>query len=160
MWLDLSEIKATLRATYIFDLVLSLQALIHEPVHYEDVFQGGEKSENGNADPNDNCIAQQLQDSGPRQKKTRVALVFGREDLGLSDAEVEACDVACSIPIGRLQESLSLGHAVSIVLSGLYAQRLSFVASSHDKNPAMNSYLVHSPEGLAEGYDRDAGMEQ
>ena len=137
------------------------QALIHEPVHYEAVLKGGESfSETGNADSNDNCITQQLQDSRLRpSKKTRVALVFGREDLGLSDAEVEACDVACSIPIGRLQESLSLGHAVSIVLSGLYAQRLSFVARSHDAS-ASSLYFVNSPEGLAKGYDRDAGMEQ
>lgn len=33
----------------------------------------------------------------------RVALVFGREELGISDAEVDTCDVACSILIGRLQ---------------------------------------------------------
>ncbi len=26
-----------------------------------------------------------------------------REDLGMSDEEVQACDVVCSIPIGRLQ---------------------------------------------------------
>ncbi len=33
----------------------------------------------------------------------RVALVFGREELGLSDDEVASCDAVCSIPIGRLQ---------------------------------------------------------
>ncbi|KAL6758975.1 hypothetical protein V8C86DRAFT_1404465 [Haematococcus lacustris] len=40
------------------------------------------------------------------QAVVRVALVFGREELGLSDDEVKACDVACSIPIGRLQVRL------------------------------------------------------
>jgi tRNA C32,U32 (ribose-2'-O)-methylase TrmJ len=33
----------------------------------------------------------------------KVALVFGREEFGLSDEEVAACDLACAIPIGRLQ---------------------------------------------------------
>jgi hypothetical protein len=32
-----------------------------------------------------------------------MALVFGREEFGLSDDELAACDLACSIPIGRLQ---------------------------------------------------------
>ncbi|KAF5838962.1 hypothetical protein DUNSADRAFT_1907 [Dunaliella salina] len=57
------------------------------------------------------------------QRSVRVALVFGREDLGMSDEEVQGCDVICSIPIGRLQESLSLSHAVSISLSSLFQRR-------------------------------------
>jgi hypothetical protein len=60
----------------------------------------------------------------------RIALVFGREEFGLSDEEVACCDVACSIPIGRLQESLSVGHAVSIVLSQLFQHKQGLVASS------------------------------
>lgn len=46
--------------------------------------------------------------------------MYGREEAGLLDEEVAACDCAVSIPIGRLQESLSLSHAVSITLSQLY----------------------------------------
>ncbi|KAJ9523493.1 hypothetical protein QJQ45_007209 [Haematococcus lacustris] len=63
------------------------------------------------------------------QAVVRVALVFGREELGLSDDEVKACDVACSIPIGRLQESLSLSHAVSITLATLFQSRLACLTS-------------------------------
>jgi tRNA C32,U32 (ribose-2'-O)-methylase TrmJ len=36
-------------------------------------------------------------------RPVRVALVYGREEFGLSDEEVAACGVACAIPIGRLQ---------------------------------------------------------
>lgn len=50
--------------------------------------------------------------------------VFGREDTGLTEEEIASCSHVCSIPIGRLQESLSLSHAVSIVLSQLYGLRL------------------------------------
>lgn len=42
-----------------------------------------------------------------QQRPARIALVFGREEFGLSDEEVAACDVACSISIGRLQVSLT-----------------------------------------------------
>lgn len=62
----------------------------------------------------------------------KLALVFGREELGLSDDELAACDLACSIPIGRLQESLSLGHAVTVVLSQLYQARQELGAGAAD----------------------------
>ncbi|KAK3261316.1 hypothetical protein CYMTET_29773 [Cymbomonas tetramitiformis] len=54
----------------------------------------------------------------------RVALVFGREEAGLFQEEVEICDATCSIPMGRLQESMSLSHAVNIVLWQLFQARL------------------------------------
>ena len=49
--------------------------------------------------------------------------MFGREERGLEEGEVDACSLACSIPIGRLHESLSLSHAVTIVLSQLFQRR-------------------------------------
>ncbi|KAK9828269.1 hypothetical protein WJX74_006492 [Apatococcus lobatus] len=60
-----------------------------------------------------------LQDKGSQNAK-RVALVFGREVEGLLPEEIASCEAVCKIPIGRLQESLSLSHAVSIVLSQIY----------------------------------------
>ena len=66
----------------------------------------------------------------------RVALVFGREVEGLSQDEIQLCDAVCSIPIGRLQESLSLGHAVSIVLSQIYFSQISAGSSSSAENTA------------------------
>ncbi|GBF88323.1 hypothetical protein Rsub_01035 [Raphidocelis subcapitata] len=50
----------------------------------------------------------------------RVALVFGREEFGLSDEEVRACALACELPMGRLSESLSLSHAAAIALAALF----------------------------------------
>jgi tRNA C32,U32 (ribose-2'-O)-methylase TrmJ len=55
--------------------------------------------------------------------KSKLVLVFGREEEGLRPEEVTACTAACSIPIGRLQESLSLSHAVSLVLAPLFEAR-------------------------------------
>ena len=47
----------------------------------------------------------------------RVAFVFGREVEGLMPEEVAACSAVCQLPMGRLQESLSLTHAIAIAMS-------------------------------------------
>ncbi|KAG2435328.1 hypothetical protein HXX76_007402 [Chlamydomonas incerta] len=67
---------------------------------------------------------------GGAPRMPKIALVFGREELGMSDEEVDSCEVCCSVPIGRLQESLSLSHAVSIALCNLYQARLQHLTSS------------------------------
>lgn len=56
--------------------------------------------------------------------KGKLVLVFGREVRGLDPEEIAACDAVCSIPIGRLQESLSLSHAVSLALAPLFEEGL------------------------------------
>mmetsp|Transcript_4538 Transcript_4538/g.16101 ORF Transcript_4538/g.16101 Transcript_4538/m.16101 type:complete len:217 (-) Transcript_4538:92-742(-) len=56
--------------------------------------------------------------------RKRLALVFGREVEGLFDDEVNQCDAVCSIPTGRLIESLSVSHAAVIILSQYYQARV------------------------------------
>ena len=80
-----------------------------------------------------------------------MALVFGREEAGLSEEELAACDVVCSIPIGRLQESLSLSHAVSLALSRLFQQR---------ERALGGSYAAASQELLAGGWEDAGGKER
>lgn len=53
------------------------------------------------------------------------------------------------------QESLSLSHAVTVVLSQLYAARLSATAA----DPLAAQYTVSQPQQLAAGYDAAAGRE-
>lgn len=45
-----------------------------------------------------------------------VAVVFGRERVGLHNDELEACDVICSIPASGSYPVLNLGQAATIVL--------------------------------------------
>ena len=47
---------------------------------------------------------------------SNVALVFGRERTGLSNEELELCDVVVTIPTSPEYPSLNLSHAVAIVL--------------------------------------------
>ena len=59
----------------------------------------------------------------PRQLKHKlegkngiVSLVFGREDAGLSNEELEMCDIIVNIPTSPVYPSMNLSHAVSVVL--------------------------------------------
>jgi tRNA/rRNA methyltransferase len=49
-------------------------------------------------------------------KSGRVAILFGREDCGLSNEELERCDVVVSIPASGDYPILNLSHAAAIVL--------------------------------------------
>lgn len=55
----------------------------------------------------------------------RVALVFGREESGLTANELSLCTHSCSIPTGPVQPSLNLSHAVCVILAQLFEQRTS-----------------------------------
>ena len=53
----------------------------------------------------------------------KIGLVFGREDYGLFNEEIAACDVMIKIPTTDIYPSLNLSHAVAIVLYSLYIKR-------------------------------------
>ncbi len=53
-----------------------------------------------------------------------TALVFGREESGLTEDELRLCTHACAIPTGRVQPSMNLSHAVGVVLACLFERRL------------------------------------
>jgi tRNA/rRNA methyltransferase len=44
-----------------------------------------------------------------------VAVVFGEERRGLSDAELELCQAVCTIPTGAAYDSMNLGQAVAVI---------------------------------------------
>jgi tRNA/rRNA methyltransferase len=45
----------------------------------------------------------------------QVALVFGQERRGLSDAELELCQAVCSIPTAPAYDSMNLAQAVAVI---------------------------------------------
>ena len=53
----------------------------------------------------------------------KVGLVFGREDYGLFNNEIAACDIMVRIPTSDSYLSLNLSHAVSLVLYALYSRK-------------------------------------
>lgn len=50
----------------------------------------------------------------------KIGLVFGREDYGLLNEEIAACDIMLKIPTSDNYSSLNLSHAVGLVLYSLY----------------------------------------
>ena len=62
----------------------------------------------------------QLLENHPRS----VALVFGSESDGLSDAQVARVDSVCEYKMGRLIESLSVTHAAVIALNAYFESRV------------------------------------
>lgn len=53
----------------------------------------------------------------------KIGLVFGREDYGLYNDEIAACDIMVKIPTSKSYLSLNLSHAVSLVLYSLYIKK-------------------------------------
>jgi len=52
-----------------------------------------------------------------------IGIVFGREDYGLFNEEIAACDVMVRIPTSESYPSLNLSHAVGVVLYSLYLNK-------------------------------------
>lgn len=71
--------------------------------------------------------------------------MFGREFEGLTDAELALCNATCSIPLGRLQESLSLTHCVSIALSEVFQYRLQYLPDERKALYSVGSD-AHAPD--------------
>lgn len=71
----------------------------------------------------------------------RVGLVFGREDFGLSNEDVEKCDILCTIPTNPIYRSLNLSHAVSVALYELSR-------SDHSQLPYISMATPHEKEVL------------
>ena len=53
----------------------------------------------------------------------KIGLVFGREDYGLYNEEIAACDIMLRIPTSESYLSLNLSHAVSLVLYSIFIKR-------------------------------------
>ena len=50
-----------------------------------------------------------------RNVNGRVAILFGRENRGLSNDEVRRCDLICTIPASQAYPILNISHAVGII---------------------------------------------
>ncbi len=74
----------------------------------------------------------------------RVAVVFGREESGLSNAELDLCDCISSIPLASPYPSLNLSQAVM-----LYAYMLSPLAAGRLRGPSKDPSGTEEPPAEA-----------
>ena len=58
---------------------------------------------------------------GDQAHATRIALVFGREDSGLTTVELDCCHKLLTIPTSETLPSMNLSHAVAICLYEIFA---------------------------------------
>lgn len=75
------------------------------------------------------------------ESQSRVALVFGREDFGLSNEDVETCDLLATIPTKPSYRSMNLSHAVAVALYEL-------TRDDHPKMPYVSMAKPHEKEVL------------
>lgn len=53
----------------------------------------------------------------------KVGLVFGREDYGLFNEEIEKCDIMVRIPTSEKYSSMNLSHSVSVLLYNIFVKK-------------------------------------
>ena len=70
----------------------------------------------------------------------RINLVFGREANGLTNDEIEKCDLICSIPSSENFPSLNLSHAVIVVLYEIFKNNYKKEIKDFDINNFNNLY--------------------
>jgi tRNA/rRNA methyltransferase len=57
------------------------------------------------------------------QFQDHVAILFGREDIGLTNNEIQYCDMTIHIPTSEEYKALNLAQAVAIVLYSLHIKK-------------------------------------
>lgn len=74
---------------------------------------------------------EQLAEIMPKNKKSNIALIFGREGEGLHNDEIEQCDFVVAIPTSKKYPTMNLSHSVAVVLYELSKKILDKNISSH-----------------------------
>ena len=59
--------------------------------------------------------------SSMRGYEEKVAILFGREDIGLLQDELNLCDLLITVPVGEEYPILNLSHAATIVMYELFS---------------------------------------
>ncbi|RLE89303.1 MAG: RNA methyltransferase [Thermoprotei archaeon] len=83
------------------------------------------------------------------QSSGSVAILFGREDIGLTNEELSLCDILVTIPTSPNYPILNISHAVAVILYEIYIQettsgkdRFYFELPSRNEKEAFLSYVV------------------
>ncbi len=63
-----------------------------------------------------------IQDIAGRLRTGKVTLVFGPEESGLTDEDVQLCTNILTLDVSQTMPSLNLSHAVAVVLSHIFKQ--------------------------------------
>jgi len=105
----------------------------------------------------------ELADRIARNAGARTALLFGNEESGLTDEELEQCDLAVHVPSSPLFPSLNLSHAVQIVAYEIHrrAQRSTlnpYTPINRQKLDSLVEIMVRSLANI--GFFKQVGSEE
>jgi len=87
--------------------------------------------------------------------ENRVALLFGREDKGLTTEELGRCNLLVEIPTHPALPSLNLSHAVFILCHHIFSATIpkepSFVRAPRSEAEGLNGHIEEMLRGLGYG---------
>ncbi|VVB51037.1 tRNA (cytidine(34)-2'-O)-methyltransferase [uncultured archaeon] len=84
------------------------------------------------------------------ESKGTIAIVFGREESGLSNEELELCDLLVTIPAHPQYSTLNLAQAVAVILYEVSRLKNKKILSSQNK---MRELSLEQKEFLLKKYD-------
>jgi tRNA/rRNA methyltransferase len=79
-----------------------------------------------------------------------IAILFGREGIGLSEGEIRACDLLITIPTSARYPVMNLSHSLAVALYALCAQERRIRNSSAASDAKERAYLKKTFEKLVD----------
>ena len=85
---------------------------------------------------------------------SKIAILFGREGDGLSNKEIEDCDMCVSIPTDPTYPILNISHAAAIIFYELFKNRHEFPVEGLEESSSLEKeYLVKDMTDLINSLD-------
>ena len=84
----------------------------------------------------------------------KIAILFGREGDGLTNKEIEDCDICVSIPTDPTYPIMNISHAAAIIFYELFKNRHDFgVVDLTESNEMEKDYLLKDMNSLIDTLD-------
>lgn len=74
--------------------------------------------------------------------KDRTAILFGREGNGLTNEEIDSCDMVVSIPTDEEYPIMNISHAAAIILYEVFKNRNEFAAEGLEESTSLEKELL------------------
>ena len=79
----------------------------------------------------------------------KIAILFGREGNGLTNAEMEMCDITVSIPTDPSYPIMNISHAAAVILYEVFKNRNHYPVEGLEESTALEKeYLIKDMEKL------------
>ena len=84
----------------------------------------------------------------------KIAILFGREGNGLTNKEIEDCDICVSIPTDPTYPIMNISHAAAIILYELFKNKNDFSVKGLDESTSLEKeYLIKDMKEIIDSLD-------